>query len=98
MQMIRRFAPLAGAAFAATAALMPLAGIAQTTPPGEVRALTNVAISEEQARLELRYLTPAVRAEVERRATQGNSIRGVMETMLLNNVSQLFAASKVLAV
>jgi hypothetical protein len=69
------------------------------TASQEAQTMRNMpALTEAQARAELGYLSPAVRVEVERRATGGNTLRGVMETMLLNNVSQLFASSKVVAV
>lgn len=78
--------------------LDPAPSAAQGTPTAERQALTSAGLTEAQARAELNYLSPAVRAQVEQRATGGNTVRGVMETMLLNNVSQLFAAQKVLAV
>jgi len=47
---------------------------------------------------ELAQLTPELRAQVEARITNGQTVRGVLETMLLNNVSALFAAGKVEAI
>ena len=86
------------AALAACAALPPASGWAQQAQT-ERRVLTDMApLTAAQAQAELAYLTPAVRAEVERRATGGNTVRGVIETMLLNAVSSAFAAQKVLAV
>jgi hypothetical protein len=58
----------------------------------------DINLSEAQARIELAQLSPAVRAEVLQRATAGNTVRGVLETMLLNNVSQAFASGRVVAV
>ena len=47
---------------------------------------------------ELAQLSPALRAQVEARISNGQTVRGVLETMLLNNISMLFAAQKVEAV
>jgi hypothetical protein len=47
---------------------------------------------------ELAQLTPDLRAQVEARITNGQTVRGILETMLLNNVSALFAARRVKAV
>ena len=93
-QRMIRLAGVAAAAFMLSGA----AAQAQPVPQPERQVLTGVALTDAQARLELNYLSPAIRAEVERRATGGNTVRGVMETMLLNSVSQAFAAQKVLAV
>jgi hypothetical protein len=95
--MFRCNAFVTGAATAALLFAFPVVGNAQQAG-AERQVLTNLNLTEAQARAELAYLAPNVRAEVERRATQGNTIRGVMETMLLNSVSQLFAAQKVVAV
>ena len=47
---------------------------------------------------ELNRLSPAVRDKVEARMKDGGqTVQGVLETMLLNNVSQDFAANKVVA-
>jgi hypothetical protein len=47
---------------------------------------------------ELAQLTPQLRAQVEARMTNGQTVRGILETMLLNNISALFAVSAVKAV
>ena|SRR5271166_796285 len=47
---------------------------------------------------ELAQLTPQLRSQVEARMTGGQTVRGILETMLLNNISQLFAANRVVAV
>lgn len=82
--MFHRIAIAAGAALTAATLLAPLPGSAQPTPAGQ-------AAAEAIARAEIGYLTPAVRAEVERRATGGNTLRGVMATMLLNSASEVAA-------
>lgn len=84
---------------AGAAAVIPAAGQAQPAPQQERQVLSGIASpTAAQAQAELAYLSPAVRAQVEQRATGGNTVRGVMETMLLNTVSQLFAARRVVAV
>lgn len=47
---------------------------------------------------ELAQLTPELRAQVEARLTSGETVRGILETMLLNQISQLFASGRVTAV
>jgi hypothetical protein len=47
---------------------------------------------------ELAQLTPQLRSQVEARMTGGQTVRGVLETMLLNNISQLFAANRIVAI
>ena len=54
--------------------------------------------SREFQRAELNELAPEVRAEVERRANEGNTPRGVLETMLLNSMQQRFPASRIVAI
>ena len=47
---------------------------------------------------ELNRLSPAMRQQVEARMKEGGqSVHGVLETILLNNVSQQFAANKIVA-
>lgn len=53
--------------------------------------------SREFQRAELGYLNPELRAEVERRATGGNTPRGVLETILLNNLQLRLPATEVVA-
>lgn len=43
-------------------------------------------------------LSPQVQEQVKSRLTGGNTVRGVLETMLLNEVSELFATNRILAV
>jgi hypothetical protein len=47
---------------------------------------------------ELARLTPQLRSHVEVRMTSSQTVRGILETMLLNNISQLFAANRVVAI
>ena len=47
---------------------------------------------------ELAQLPPQIRSQVEARMTGGQTVRGILETMLLNNISQLFATNRVIAV
>jgi hypothetical protein len=47
---------------------------------------------------ELAQLTPQLRSQVEARMVGGQTVRGVLETMLLNNISQLFVANRVVAI
>ncbi len=46
---------------------------------------------------ELAELSPEKRAEVQQRATAGNTIRGVLETMLLNNLQLRYPANRIVA-
>ncbi len=46
---------------------------------------------------ELAQLTPQVRSQVEARLGQGESVHGVLETMLLNRVSQDYATKRIVA-
>jgi hypothetical protein len=46
---------------------------------------------------ELAQLTPDLRKEVESRMVNGQTVRGILETMLLNNLSLLFASNRVVA-
>ena len=39
-----------------------------------------------------------VGSQIEARITGGQTVRGILETMLLNNISQLFATNRVVAV
>ena len=86
--------------FRKTTALMPLAGAALalsgvgTTPA----AAQSDMGSREFQRAELNELSPALRAEVESRATGGNTPRGVLETMLLNAISARWPGSRIVAV
>lgn len=53
--------------------------------------------SREFQQAELSEVSPAIRAEVERRATGGNTVRGVLETMLLNEISVRWPGSRLVA-
>jgi hypothetical protein len=75
-----------------TLALAALALVAASTLPASAASYTK----HEEA--ELAQLTPDLRAQVEARLTNGQTVRGILETMLLNNVSALFAAQRVEAV
>ena len=46
---------------------------------------------------ELAQLTPKLRGEVEARLKDGQTVHGVLETMLLNNVSADFASGRIVA-
>ena len=48
-------------------------------------------------RAELAQLSPKLRGEVEARMKDGQSVHGILETMLLNNVSQDFASGHIVA-
>ncbi|MBY0331407.1 MAG: hypothetical protein K2X49_12135 [Acetobacteraceae bacterium] len=56
--------------------------------------------SREFQQAELSEVAPAIRAEVERRvaAASGNTVRGVLETMLLNGIPVRNPGSRILAV
>jgi hypothetical protein len=43
-------------------------------------------------------LTPQLQEKVKARLTDGNTVRGVLETMLLNEISELFATNRIQAV
>jgi hypothetical protein len=62
-------------------------------------AQTSMGSREFQA-AELSEVSPAIRAEVERRvaAGPGNTVRGVLETMLLNEVGVRWPGSRIVAV
>jgi len=47
---------------------------------------------------ELAQLSPQLRSQVKARLTDGQTVRGILETMLLNNISLLFAANRIVAV
>jgi hypothetical protein len=75
-----------------TFALTSMVVVAASTVPALAASYTKL----EEA--ELAQLTPDLRAQVEARVTNGQTVRGILETMLLNNVSALFAAQRVEAV
>jgi hypothetical protein len=43
-------------------------------------------------------LSPPLQEQVKSRLTGGNTVRGVLETMLLNKISELFATNRIQAV
>ncbi len=53
--------------------------------------------SREFQQAELAELSPELRREVESRVGQGNTPRGVLETMLLNQISVNWPASRIVA-
>jgi hypothetical protein len=53
--------------------------------------------SREFQLAELNEVSPEIRTEVLRRATEGNTPRGVLETMLLNGMQGRFPASRIVA-
>jgi hypothetical protein len=60
----------------------------------------NVAFAYEATpmeRAELDQLSPALRHRVEQRLGSGETVRGILDTMLLNNVSQDFASQRIVA-
>ncbi len=46
---------------------------------------------------ELDQLSPQLRSQVEARLGSGQTVHGILETMLLNNVSQKFASGRIVA-
>jgi hypothetical protein len=47
---------------------------------------------------ELAQLSPQLRSQVEARLTGDQTVRGILDTMLLNNISLKFATNRVVAV
>jgi hypothetical protein len=76
-------------AFAATTSLLALSALSASALAADKAVL-------EQA--ELAQLSPELREQVKARMTNGQTVRGILETMLLNNISALFAANRVTAV
>lgn len=81
-----RIALLGGAALALVAFGIPRA-----------EAQSEMGSRELQA-AELGELSPELRAEVLSRATGTNTPRGVLETILLNSISQRFPASRIVGI
>jgi hypothetical protein len=75
-----------------TAVLVSATAAAFSVMPASAASYTKL----EEA--ELAQLAPDLRAQVEARITNGQTVRGILETMLLNNISALFAAQRVEAV
>ena len=79
------------------AALPVLAGCAVILAALPAAAQSSMGSREFQA-AELGELSPELRAEVLRRAVDGNTPRGVLEVMLLNAMQSRFPASRIVAV
>jgi hypothetical protein len=72
-----------------------------TATLGVALMLPGAAFAAEPTALqkaELYQLRPQVRSQVEGRMTGQQSVRGILETMLLNNTSLLFATNRVVAI
>jgi hypothetical protein len=67
--------------------------IAASLPWGVARAQNPSAMEKA----ELAQLNPQLRREVNARLTGKQTVRGVLETMLLNNISLSFASNRVVA-
>ena len=67
-----------------------------------VMMLSSGAVSARETtafqKAEMDQLSPNLRSQVEARMTGEQSIRGILETMLLNNTSLMFATKRVVAV
>lgn len=78
--------------------VMPaLAGLALVLAVPPAAAQSSMGSREFQT-AELNELSPELRAEVLRRANDGNTPRGVLEVMLLNAMQSRFPASRIVAV
>jgi hypothetical protein len=82
-------------------ATLPLAGavlalVGFQAPPAAAQSSMG---SREFQRAELNEVSPAIRAEVERRlaAGPGNTVRGILETMLLNEIGVRWPGSRIVA-
>jgi len=86
--------PTRGFGFVAAAAV-----VAATATPLPSLAQSSMG-SREFQQAELSELSPAIRAEVERRVAQGqgNTARGVLETMLLNELQVREPGSRIVGV
>jgi hypothetical protein len=80
---------------------LPLAGavlalVGFLAPPAAAQSSMG---SREFQNAELSEVSPAIRAEVERRvaAGPGNTVRGVLETMLLNEISVRWPGSRLVS-
>ena len=63
--------------------------------------MSNAAFAYEATALEkaeLAQLTPQLRSEVQARLSGEQTVRGILETMLLNKISLIFASDRVVAV
>ena len=59
--------------------------------------VTNAAEATSLEKAELEQFSPSLRSQVEARRVSSQTVHGVLETMLLNNVSQEFASGDVVA-
>jgi hypothetical protein len=59
---------------------------------------TAAAAMTKYEKLELEGLSPALRKQVEARMTGQQTVRGILETMLLNNISDKVANNQVVAI
>ena len=80
-----------------TTSLLALAALALAVGASPAAAQSSMG-SREFQQAELNELPADIRAEVMRRASDGNTPRGVLETMLLNAMQQRFPASRIVAV
>lgn len=78
-------------------AMPALAGLALALVALPAAAQSSMGSREFQT-AELNELSPEIRAEVLRRANEGNTPRGVLETMLLNSMQGRFPASRIVAI
>ena len=62
-----------------------------------VRAQVSPNFDKAEGQAVLAELNPDKRAEVEARLTGGNTVRGILETMLLNNLKARYPASRIVA-
>ncbi|WP_165943299.1 hypothetical protein [Roseicella aquatilis] len=74
-----------------------LAGFALVAAALPAAAQSSMGSREFQT-AELNELAPDIRAEVMRRANEGNTPRGVLEVMLLNAMQSRFPASRIVAI
>ena len=80
-------------------ARLAAAGAALAVPAFSMPAAAQSSMGSREFQLaELNELPADVRAEVLRRAVDGNTPRGVLEVMLLNSMQQRFPASRIVAV
>ena len=67
-----------------------------------VTVLTSGAAQAYEAtameKAELAQLSPQLRGQVKARLSREQTVRGILETMLLNNVSLMFASNRLVAV
>ena len=55
------------------------------------------AVATPMEKAELAQLSPQLRSQVEARMKSGQTVHGILEAMLLNNVSEEFASGRVVA-